>query len=295
MAENLLAALTNRALLSDGAMGTQLIAAGLEQGACCEAWNLTHPDRVEAIQRRYVEAGSDCLITNTFGGCRLALDRHGLGDKTVAINQAAVAIARRALPGFVLGDIGPFGGIMEPYGDVKPRQVAEAFDEQARALAESDVDAIIVETQTSLEELGLAVDAARKAGANCIIGSMSFDGKPDGNSFRTMMGVSPDQAARFMQERGVHILSLNCGSNIDMVQTSKIVRAYREVSSLPIMAQPNAGTPELENGKVVYRERPEHMAQGVSSLLKQDVRIIGGCCGSTPDHIRAMRKAMEDY
>ena len=148
-------------------MGTQLMRAGLEQGRSGEAWNLTHPERVLAIQRRYAEAGSDCLLTNTFGGSRIMLNRHGHAEDVVALNQAAVHIAREAFggrPGYVIGDIGPFGGLMEPYGDFTEAQVRAAFAEQARALVDAGADAIIIETQTSLEELALAIEAAREAG-----------------------------------------------------------------------------------------------------------------------------------
>ncbi len=161
-------AMLERPILGDGAMGTQLMLAGLEQGNCGEAWNLTHPERVLAIQRRYVEAGSECLITNTFGGSRIMLRRHGEVDHVAAINKAGVAIARAAFgdrDGYVLGDIGPFGGLMAPFGEFTEDQVRSAFDEQAAALVEGGADAIIVETQTSLEELSLGIEAAQKAGA----------------------------------------------------------------------------------------------------------------------------------
>src|SRR3984885_13984607 len=155
-----------RPLLGDGAMGTQLMIAGLAQGNCGEAWNLNHPDKVLAIQRRYAEAGSDCIITNTFGGSRIMLNRHGSADRVPEINAASVAIAREAFggrEGYVLGDMGPFGGLMEPYGDFTEQQVREAFAEQAKALVDAGADAIIIETQTSLEELRLGIEAAKKA------------------------------------------------------------------------------------------------------------------------------------
>src|ERR1700761_5102845 len=158
-------AIRERPLLGDGAMGTQLMFAGLEQGACGEAWNLTHPERVLAIQRRYAEAGSDCILTNTFGGSRIMLHRHSHADGVAAVNRAAVEIARQAFggrPGFVIGDIGPFGGLMEPYGDFTEAQVRSAFEEQARALVEGGADALIIETQTSLEELGIGIESAQK-------------------------------------------------------------------------------------------------------------------------------------
>src|SRR5215472_18299649 len=156
MKKNLQEALRERRLVCDGAMGTQLMFAGLEQGGCGEHWNLTHPDRVLKIQRRYVDAGADCLITNTFGGSRLMLKRHGHADDLKAINQAGARIACEAFgnrPGYVLGDLGPLGAILEPYGDLPQDDARAAYEEQAAALVEAGVDAIIIETQTSLEEL----------------------------------------------------------------------------------------------------------------------------------------------
>ncbi len=292
----LLAAIADRVLLGDGAMGTQLQQAGLESGGCGEAWNLDHPDRVLAIQRRYVEAGSECLITNSFGGSAIMLARYGEAERTVAINQAAVAIARAAFgdrPGFVLGDIGPFGGLMEPYGEIARSKVEAAFREQTRALVDAGADAIIIETQTALEELEIAVAAAQEAGAPAVIGSVAFDKMLDQDDVRTMMGVSPEAAAEFMAARGVDVLALNCGTGIDMTMAATIVRRYRAVSGLPVMAQPNAGQPVLENFAVVYHETPEEMARGLPALLEAGVAIVGGCCGSTPDHIRRFREILD--
>ncbi|MGP8252973.1 MAG: homocysteine S-methyltransferase family protein [Terracidiphilus sp.] len=285
-------------LLGDGAMGTQLMLAGLEQGNCGEEWNLTHPERVLAIQRRYVEAGSDCLITNTFGGSRIMLNRHGHADHVIEINKAGVAIAREALGekgGHVLGDIGPFGGLLAPFGDFTEEQVQDAFDEQAAALVEGGADAIIVETQTSLEELQIGIEAAKKAGARCIIGSMAYDVTLDGSTFRTMMGINPERAAKFMEEHGAHIVALNCGTGMEMGRALAAVKRYKNVTSLPVMAQPNAGKPRLVNMKILYDESPEQMVKGVAPLLEAGANIIGACCGSTPEHIRAFRSAMDEY
>src|SRR5271169_6269482 len=185
MKKPLLDAIRERPLLGDGAMGTQLMFAGLEQGNCGEHWNLTHSEKVLGIQRRYAEAGSDCILTNTFGGSRIMLNRHGNADKVVEINQAAVEIARQAFgkkEGYVIGDIGPFGGLMEPYGDFTETQVRDAFEEQAGALVDAGADAIIIETQTSFEELLLGIQAAQNAGARCIIGSMAYDVTLDGQT-----------------------------------------------------------------------------------------------------------------
>jgi len=296
--KSLLDAIRERPLLGDGAMGTQLMIAGLEQGNSGEAWNLTHPDRVLAIQRRYVDAGSDCLLTNTFGGSRIMLNRHSIADEVVAINAAAVAIAREAFggrEGFVIGDIGPFGGLMEPYGEFTEAQVLDAFREQAKALVDAGADAIIIETQTSLEELRLGLIAAREAGAACVIGSMAYDVTLDGSTFRTMMGVDPERAAEDMKEHGADLVALNCGTGMDMERARQAVVRYRHVSDLPIMAQPNAGQPKLVEMKVVYDETPAQMVAGVVPLLEAGASIIGGCCGSTPDHIRAFREALDRF
>src|ERR1039457_5671583 len=241
-------AIKERPLLGDGAMGTQLMFAGLEQGNCGEAWNLTHPERVLAIQRRYAEAGSDCILTNTFGGSRIMLNRHSNAGKAAEINRAAVAIVREAFgarDGYVIGDIGPFGGLMEPYGEFTETQVREAFNEQACALVEGGADAIIIETQTSLEELLLGIEAAKEAGARCIIGSMAYDVTLDGSTFRTMMGIDPERAAQFMEEHGADIVALNCGTRMDMERAREAVVRYRKVTGLPVMVQPNAGQPKL--------------------------------------------------
>jgi len=298
--KSLLEAIQDRPLLGDGAMGTQLMLAGLEQGNCGEEWNLAHPEKVLGIQKRYADAGSDCILTNTFGGSRIMLNRHGNADNTAAVNRAGVEIVRRAFAaagrdGYVIGDIGPFGGLMEPYGDFSEQQVRDAFAEQAKALVDAGADAIIIETQTSLEELGIGIDAAREAGCPCIIGSMAYDVTVDGSTFRTMMGIDPERAAEFMEERGAHVVALNCGTRMDMDRACEAVRRYKAVTGLPVMAQPNAGQPKLVDMKVCYDETPEEMVKGVVPLLDAGVNILGACCGSTPDHIRAFRKAMDQH
>jgi 5-methyltetrahydrofolate--homocysteine methyltransferase len=197
--------------------------------------------------------------------------------------------------GYVLGDIGPFGGLMEPYGDFTEAEVRAAFEEQAQALLDAGADAIIVETQTGLEELLLAIAAARQAGAPCVIGSMAYDVTLDGSTFRTMMGIDPERAAEFMEEHGADVVALNCGTGMDMARAREAVLRYKQASALPVMAQPNAGLPKLVNMKVIYDETPEQMVQGGVPLLEAGVNIIGACCGSTPDHIRAFRQAMDRH
>ncbi len=291
-------AIREQPLLGDGAMGTQLMLGGLEQGNCGVAWNLTHPECVLAIQRRYVEAGSECIITNTFGGSRIMLKRHSKADHVVEVNKAGVEIARQAFgerEGYVLGDIGPFGGLLEPFGDHTESQVRSAFEEQALALVEAGADAIIVETQTSLEELLIGIEAAQAAGAKCIIGSMAYDVTLDGSNFRTMMGIEPERAAEFMEEHGAHVVALNCGTGMEMQRARQAVLRYKSVTSLPVMVQPNAGKPRLIDMKVIYDETPEQMVRGLMPLLETGVNLVGACCGSTPEHIRAFRIVMDEF
>ena len=298
MRKSLLDALNERRLVCDGAMGTQLMLAGLANGDCGEAWNLTHPERVLKIQRNYVEAGADCLITNTFGGSRLMLKRHGHVDDLHAINQASARLAREAFggrEGFVLGDLGPLGAILEPYGELSQDEARAAYEEQARALVEAGVDAIIIETQTSLEELGVAIDAAKAAGAPCVIASLAYDLSQDKSFYVTMMGVTPERAAEFAGERGADIIALNCGTGMDMRGAAMVARQYRASCQLPVMVQPNAGLPVLENMKAVYKQLPADMAAGVPEVIAAGANIIGSCCGSTPEHTRAIRGVVEKF
>ncbi|MBM4169542.1 MAG: homocysteine methyltransferase [Ignavibacteria bacterium] len=287
-----------RRLVCDGAMGTQLMLVGLDAGGCGEYWNLIRPERVVEIHRRYVEAGADCIITNTFGANRVVLRRHGYGEKVREINSGGVRLARTAASGretYILGGVGPLGAILQPYGDLPVEEARNAFDEQCSALVEAGVDAIIIETQTSLEELGIAIQAAKSAWAKCIIASLAFDLSANKEFFVTMMGVLPEAAAEFIQGNGAHIVGLNCGTGIDMAAVASIVQTYRKHTSLPTMGQPNAGLPVLDGGRAVYKQSPKDMASGVLKALEAGTNIIGSCCGSTPEHTRAIREVVDMY
>jgi 5-methyltetrahydrofolate--homocysteine methyltransferase len=293
---DLLRALTERVLLADGAMGTELQRTGLRHGACGELWNRDQPDRVLAVHRAYVDAGADVLLTNTFGGCRLALGRHGMGARVRELNSAAVALAREALakrPGFVLGDMGPFGGMLEPHGDTAAGTVASALREQADALLEAGCDGIVVETQTSLEELALAVTAAKASGAKTVIASLSFDTDKTGDLVHTMRGVTPESAAEFLGSSGADVVGINCGARLDLRAAAKVLGRMGSLCRLPLFAKPNAGSPEIEAGRVVYRQSPESMATELEELLRAGARVVGGCCGTTPAHIRAFRGVLD--
>ena len=226
------------------------------------------------------------------------LKRHGHVEHLREINQAGARIAREAFgdrEGFVLGDLGPLGAILQPYGDLPEDEARAAYEEQARALVEAGVDAIIIETQTSLEEIGVAIDAAKAAGAPCIIASLAYDLSQDKTFYVTMMGVMPDRAAAFAEERGANIIALNCGTGMDMTGAAMVAKIYRENCGLPVMVQPNAGLPVLENLKAVYKQLPADMALGVPAALESGANIIGSCCGSTPDHTRAIHEVVEKF
>jgi len=185
--------------------------------------------------------------------------------------------------------------LLQPFGEFTEAQVRSAFEEQAAALVEGGADAIIVETQTSLEELLIGIQAAQAAGAKSVIGSMAYDVTLDGSTFRTMMGVEPETAAEFMEAHGANIVALNCGTRMDMQRALTAIERYRSATSLPVMVQPNAGQPKLVNMKVVYDETPEQMVQGLMPILEAGANSIGACCGSTPDHIRAFRHVMNEF
>jgi len=296
MTSPLLQATSERVLLGDGAMGTQLQLAGLELGGCGEAWNLDRPERVLAIQRAYAEAGADYLLTNTFGGSRIRLERHGPGPDVRGINAAGARLAREAFGdrrGLVLGDVGPVGGRLEPAGEHPVARVREALREQVAALLEGGVDAILLETQTALDELGVAIEAAREAGAECVMASVAFELHAETGQLRTMTGTTPEQVAAFAVERGVDVLGLNCGRDIDVQRAAELVRRYRECCDLPLLARPNAGQPVLEDGRVVYRRSPEDMAADAAQLLEAGAALVGGCCGTTPAHIALLRERID--
>lgn len=286
----------DKVLLGDGAMGTQLQVAGLRPGESGDTWNLEHPDRVLAIQRAYVAAGSDCLTTNTFQASSIALERHGLEGKTREINAEGVRIAREAFgdkKGFVLGDVGPFGGLLEPYGPFKAADVRKSFRIQIAALLEAGADVILIETQTAWEEAEIALEEALEEDAQSVILSFAFDVAKGRKEPRTMMGLAPEQAARFAEDSGASVLGTNCGSGIDIWRAVEILKSYRQACSLPLSAQPNAGSPELQGTKVTYKETPDDFAGGLSSLIEVGARIVGSCCGSTPEHIQALRQRLD--
>jgi 5-methyltetrahydrofolate--homocysteine methyltransferase len=285
---------TSRVLLGDGAMGTELQRAGLPPGQPGELWNLEQPDRVEAIHRAYAEAGSDVVLTNTFGANPWVLGRYQLAGSLEAIARSGAELARRSVPPgvFVLGDVGPTGALLKPLGDATIEQFHDAFLQQAHALLAGSADGIIVETMSAVQEAVAAVRAAHEAGAPFVIGSMTFDRTKDG-SFRTMMGVRPEFAARALVEAGADIVGANCGTNMAVADYVLLAGTLCSAVTCPVMIQPNAGRPELAGGQTVYRLSPADFADAMRGVVKAGVRIIGGCCGTTPAHIAAVRQMLD--
>jgi 5-methyltetrahydrofolate--homocysteine methyltransferase len=280
---------SSQVVVGDGAMGTELQRAGLAIGECGERWVLDHPDRLEAIHAAYVAAGSQAIITNTFGANRWVLARYGLDAEVEAINGQAAQIARRAAGDSVavLGDIGPFGGFLRPLGDADPAELEAEFARQARALLRGGADGIIIETMSAIEEVTAAIRAARAEGAPFIIASLAFDRLPNG-AIRTMMGVSPEQAATAAASEGADAVGANCGTRMSTADFAEVSAAFAASARLPIMIQANAGSPELVDGRAVYRLTPDAFAEGMAAVVAAGARLVGGCCGTTPTHIQAL-------
>jgi len=284
-------------LLLDGAMGTELIARGTRPATCGDYLNITAPDIVRDVHRSYFEAGSDAVITNTFGANSCALKRHGLADKASRINTAGAEIARQAAGDdkYVLGDIGPSGNFLTPLGSLEPEDLKAAFAEQAAGLAAGRVDGFIIETMADLDELTLAVQAVKSVRDDLpLFASMAFES--GGGDFRTMMGVSVPQAVSHIAALGVDALGFNCGSaSLDeyVRLAGKVAAAVKDTDpDMLVLAEPNAGKPELLDGQPVYKVAPPDFADAAEKIRTLGFSIIGGCCGTGPEHIRALVKKL---
>jgi len=279
-------------LVGDGGWGTMLMARGLQPGEPPESLTLASPGVIEEVARLYLEAGADLVTTNTFGGSPLRLRAFGLEARTDEINRAAVEVLRRAVGtrALVSASIGPSGHLLKPYGDVEADELAESFGRQARALASAGVDVFCVETMTDLEEARLAVEAARTAAPETpVVATMTFE--PTRRGFFTVMGASVPRAAQVLGGAGADLVGSNCGNGIDTMV--EVARAFHAVTAAPLAIQANAGLPESRDGALVYPEPPEQFAAAVPALLEAGVRLIGGCCGTTPAHVRAIRAAVD--
>ncbi|HOL88758.1 MAG TPA: homocysteine S-methyltransferase family protein [Anaerohalosphaeraceae bacterium] len=277
----------------DGAMGTQLFARGVRQGQCVERLNVEQPQIVAEVHRAYLEAGCDAVLTNTFGGNSLSLRRHRVDARTEKLNEAGARLARReAGPDrYVLGDIGPCGDFLEPIGTLKTEDLKAAFVRQVRGLLDGGVDGFLIETMTALEEIEVVIEAVRSICADLpILVSLAFD--PAKESFRTMMGVSPQQAVGRLAGLGISAVGFNCGT-LDMDSYVRLAQEFAGALSgkgLLLLAEPNAGKPRLEGERAVYDLAPEEFARGLERIHQAGAVIVGGCCGTSPEHLAAAVK-----
>jgi methionine synthase I (cobalamin-dependent) len=275
-------------VITDGAWGTQLQARGLSLGEFPDAWNLTHPERVAEVARAYVEAGSQIILTNTFGANRIRLGDHAAAGKVSEINRRGVEISLSAAAGRarVFASIGPTGKLLMN-GDVTRDGLRDAFAEQASALAKAGADALVVETMSDLEEAVLAIKAARQTGLP-VVACMVFDSGKDKD--RTMMGTTPEQAAKTLTEAGAEVIGANCGQGI--AGFVAIVRRLRAATDRPLWLKPNAGLPSLVDGRAQYSAAPEEFAGYVPQLVELGAAFVGGCCGTRPDFVTAIRRQL---
>lgn len=286
--------LARRPLLGDGATGTQLQLLGLAPGVCGELWNADQPDLVQLVHRAYLAAGADLLTTNTFGGTSYVLARHGAGARVRELNLAGARLAREIAGdrAWVLGDIGPFGGMLEPLGEATADEVAVAFRQQAAALLDGGADIILVETMSDPAEAVIAVQAARAAGAECIIATFTFQRSAAG--YRTMMGTAIAEALPAVIAAGADVVGANCGTELSLDDYVKLTAELAaHAAGRPVIVQPNAGSPRLVDGKIRYDESAAQFAAVVPRFITVGARIVGGCCGSTPEHIVAMKKKIK--
>ncbi len=288
----LLDRLTKKKLLvSDGAWGTMLQAAGLTGGACPEEWNVTHPDEVKKVARAYQDAGCDIVLSNTFGGSYCKLSKVGMGDRVAELNKAGAKISLAGAPNcIVAASIGPTGEFIEPVGEMTADEMQAVFVEQIAAIIHAGVKALCIETMSSIEEAVCAVKAAKAIDKNTdVIVTMTFERSPKG--YHTMMGVTPARAACELDAAGADIVGANCGNGPE--QMIAITREMRSQTKKPILIHANAGLPVLEGTKTIFKQTPQDMAQKVRELVDAGASIIGGCCGTTPAHIVAIKQEID--
>lgn len=281
-----------KTLVSDGAWGTFLQAKGLQSGECPELWNIDHPEAVLDIAQGYINAGADTIETNSFGGNSFKLEGFGLADRVYEINRKAAEISRQAAGDdkYVLGSIGPTGKILM-MGDVTEDELYEAFKEQSIALYEGGADALVVETMTAIDEAEIAVRAARDNTPCEVICTMTFDHLATGE-YRTMMGVSPSEMVEVLKAAGAHIIGANCSNGIEgMIHITEEIRSVDK--EIPVLIHANAGLPVLQGTCTVFPESPDMMAAFAPQLAKAGANIIGGCCGTTPEHIHRLVEVLK--
>ena len=292
MTQSILEILKERKLLLDGGFGTELIKRGFPQGACPESWNEEKPDIVQKINKSYYDAGSDAVLTNSFGGTTIKLRSHNLENKCYELNRTAALIANEVKPKgkFLGGSMGPTGKFLKPHGEFTEEEFEDAYAEQARGLTEGEVDFLLIETQYDLIEALCALRGARKASDLPVFLTMTFNHHPKG--FFTLMGNSVDQFLEAMEREGVPVVGSNCTLNSE--EMVELVKIMREKTSLPIIAQANAGKPSLsEEGEVAYSQGMEDYLRFIPQIIANGADIIGGCCGTDPDYIARMSEIVK--
>ncbi|MCX8276896.1 MAG: homocysteine S-methyltransferase family protein [Dehalococcoidia bacterium] len=273
-------------LIFDGATGTYLQNNGLEPGGSPELMNATHPEVVKGMSKQYFDAGSDIVLTNSFGGNKFMLERYGAGDRLFELNRLAAEHARSVAPEgkFVSGSIGPTGEFIEPLGTATEDELYDTFSEMSKAFEAGGADAVMIETQLAIEEAVIAVRAAKETTGLVVMATMVFDKGPRG--YFTMMGVTPEQAVEGLEEAGADVVGTNCGNGIEKMV--EIAARMRAVTDKYLVIQSNAGIPIIKNGETCYLETPEFMAKHYGDLAELPINILGGCCGTTAEHIRKL-------
>ena len=277
-------------VVTDGSWGTQMQARGLKRGECPDSWNLSHPEQVIEVARQYVDAGSQIILTNTFGGSRLSLEKYKLGHKAVEINMAGVRISKKAAGehAYVFASIGPSGKMLITR-ETTEEELQNAFEEQANAQVSAGADGIIVETMIDIVEAGIAANAAKQTGLPVIV-SMVFDSGEHRD--RTMMGNTPEEFVAEIAKIGVDGIGANCGQGIEAFLP--ICTRMRQATDLPIWMKPNAGLPEVVDDKAVFRTTAQEFAQYIPDLIQAGANFIGGCCGSDREFVKAIRELVDE-
>lgn len=293
--EDIMELLEKRIIILDGAMGTMLQEKGLKAGECTEMWNLDHPDVIKRIHTSYLEAGADIVLTNTFGANGVKLRKLKIEEKLQVMNQQAVRLAREAADEyknetsstvFVAGSIGPTGEILEPYGPIKHEDTYTGYRDQIEAMVSVGLDLVILETFYNLDEIKIALKAVKENSDLIVFASMSFD-----DNLKTVYGVTPEKAVEVLFQEGADGVGANCGSGPEVLY--RVLSKMRLMTNAPLMVEPNAGIPYLENNRVVYPATPEEMADYSEKFAQLKVNMIGGCCGSTPEHIQAIARRIK--
>ncbi|MDI6754336.1 MAG: homocysteine S-methyltransferase family protein [Thermodesulfobacteriota bacterium] len=294
MAESFLERVEKEILMMSGAMGTMLHEAGANLGGCVSQWIIEHPGVYRDLVRDYFQVGCDIVAGATSNLNRISLTKFGLAEKVEELNQGVIRIIKDIQPdrGFVAGNIGPTGKILKPLGELSPEELLEVYSQQSRALAESGVEIINILTMYDLEEAVIALRAAKTHTSLPVIVSLAFD--PAARGYRTMMGVSPEGAAERLQREGADVIGANCGG-INLEQMAEVIGLMKAHCKKPLIAKPNAGSPQVVEGREKYAAGPEQFAEHVGKWIHEGARIVSACCGSSPFHLEHIVKEVRKF